>query len=304
MLRLPWNGLRLACVKGPTTFLIALSLTACTTPRPLLPPAAAAAIPLDHLPALKGDYFRIDSRETGRPYHIYVRYPVDYEKERGQRYPVVYLTDGDSLFPILAAGHLFLHHDEKLPEALVVGIAYGSFDPSVNRRDLDFTPPGGEPGTGGAADFQRFLKTELLPEVERRYRADPGRRILFGQSRGGGFVLYSAVTDADLFWGRIASNPALMPGRDLFFGTPAPAARSDLRLVVASGSRDRPHYRQPALEWFSHWQGRRDTPWRLNTLTIEGGTHAADSGRVYRAGMLWLFGLEPSNGGGSEPAAG
>jgi uncharacterized protein len=295
-----WKRLRLAWGAGSAGFLISLALTACTTPPPATAPAATAITPLDHLPALKGDYFRIDSRETGRPYHIYVRFPVDYEKEPGRIYPIVYLTDGDSLFPILAAGHLFLHLDEKLPEALVVGIAYGSFDPAVNRRDLDFTPPGGEPGTGGAADFQRFLKTELLPEVERRYRADPNRRILFGQSRGGGFVLYSAFTDPDLFWGRVASNPALMPGRNLFFGTPAPAARLDLRLVVASGSRDRPRYRRLALEWFSHWQGRRDTPWRLNTITIEGGTHAADSGRVYRSAMLWLFGLEPSNRGGSE----
>lgn len=253
----------------------------------------ASVVPLDHLPALKGDYVRVESRAVGRPFHIYVRYPENYAREPERRYPVVYLLDGDSLFPILAANHLFLGYDERLPEALVVGIAYGSADPAINRRDVDFTGPaaGVAQGAAGAPAFQRFLKSELLPLVEQRYRADPERRILFGQSRGGGFVLYSAFTEPDLFWGRIASNPMLDPGRELFFGPAPAAARTDLRLVVSSGSRDRPRYRNAALEWFTRWEGRRDPPWAVRTLTIEGGTHSADSARAYRAGMLWLFGL-------------
>lgn len=278
-------------IRGAPALIAVLSLAAACAASPGTSPPPAS-VPIDHLPALQGDYFRIQSRETGRSYHIYVRYPAEYEAEAGRLYPTVYLTDGDSLFPLLATGHLLLTYDEKLPEAIVVGIAYGSFDPAVNKRDVDFAPPRGTAGTGGAAAFQRFLKAELLPGIERRYRADPDRRILFGQSLGGGFVLFSAFTDPDLFWGRIASNPALTPGRDLFFGAPAPATRPDLNLVVASGSRDRAVYRQTALEWFSAWRGRRDTPWKLKVLTIDGGTHAADAGRAYRAAMLWLFGPE------------
>lgn len=269
--------------------LLALSMTvACAAPAT---GSGAAVVPLDHLPALSGDYLRVQSREVGRSYHVYVRYPGDYAKEPHKRYPVVYVLDGDSLFPILAASHLFLHYDEQLPEALIVGIAYGSFDPAVNRRDVDFTGPaaGVAPDKAGAPAFQRFLRAELLPLIERNYRADPARRILFGQSRGGSFVLYSAFTEPDLFWGRIASNPAFDPGRDRFFGMPAPASVAGLGLVVTSGSRDRARYRDAALQWFKAWEGRTDTPWAVKTHTIEGGTHAADSSRAYRAGMLWLF---------------
>ena len=64
----------------------------------------AGVTPLDHLPALRGDYFRIESGATGRPYHIYVRYPEGYDPAADVTYPTVYLTDGDSLFPILARG--------------------------------------------------------------------------------------------------------------------------------------------------------------------------------------------------------
>lgn len=87
--------------------------------------AADAVVPLDHLPALSGGYFQIQSAAVGRPFHIYVRLPENYARAPNAVYPVVYLLDGDSLFPILAANHLFLHYDENLAEAVVVGVAYG-----------------------------------------------------------------------------------------------------------------------------------------------------------------------------------
>ena len=74
--------------------------------------------PLEHLPALKGDYFKIASRETGRTYYIYVRFPDGYDSVSEKKYPVIYLLDGDSLFPLLAPTHLFLTYDENLPEPL------------------------------------------------------------------------------------------------------------------------------------------------------------------------------------------
>ena len=243
---------------------------------------AAPVTPLDHLPALAGDYFAIESREAGHRYHIYVRYPEGYAEQPAKRFPIVYLLDGDSLFPHLASMQLFLHYDDNLPDAVIVGIAYGSFDPPRNRRRQDFTD--------GAAAFGRFLERELLPLVERRVRGRPDRRILFGQSRGGGYVLHSAFTNPDLFWGRIASNPTLdlLPALSQ---RPAAATRTDLRLLVTSGALDRLHYRDPLLRWFAQWQGQRELPWTLRTQTLDGGTHAADAGRVYRIGMNWLLPL-------------
>jgi predicted alpha/beta superfamily hydrolase len=250
-----------------------------------------STIPLDHLPALSGDYFKLESRSVGRSFHIYVRLPEGYDATASAAYPVVYLLDGDSLFPILAANHLFLSYDVDLPKAIIVGIAYGSFDPVTNKRGFDFSAPATDATSeqGGASEFLSFLKSELLPEVERRYRVDPARRVLFGQSRGGYMVLYSAFVDPDLFWGSIASNPTFDPGRELFFSGPAPAARTDLGLVVTSGSLDIPTLREAALDWFEVWKDRDGAPWAIKTATIEGGTHAANSPDSYRLGMIWLF---------------
>ncbi len=244
--------------------------------------SCAPAAPLDHLPALAGDYFVLDSRAAQHRYHIYIRYPDDYAKQPQRRFPTVYLLDGDSLFPYLAPHHLFLTYDDQLPDAIVVGIAYGSFAPPVNARDTDF-------GEGSAA-FQRFLETELIPAIELRSRADPARRILVGQSRGGGFVLYSAYTDPDLFWARIASNPSFPAHRPLLLtGTPVSASRTDLRLAVATGTRDRVPSRTAALEWFAAREGKTG-PWALRRFEIEDGTHAADMPTAYRRAMQWIFG--------------
>jgi predicted alpha/beta superfamily hydrolase len=270
--------------------LAALAVSSCAESERLDPINAGDTNPLAHLPALRGDYFPFESRAVGRSFHIYIRLPENYQADETDRYPVVYVLDGDSLFPILAASHLFLTIDEGLPEVIVVGIAYGSFDPSINMRGYDFSAPvEADPERGGAQAFHDFLKTELIPRIEHRYRADPSQRVLFGQSRGGSMVLYSAFTDPDLFWGRIASNPVFDPGRELFFSPTAPARRADLRLAVTSGSNDIPDLREAALEWFSAWEAAEDKPWSLHTVTIDGGTHAADSSNSYRAGMLWLF---------------
>lgn len=132
------------------TFLLAVA--SCST----TPYERMRGAPLAHLPALSGDYFEQVSKQTGRRYYIYVRLPEDYAKAApNTRYPVVYLLDGDSLFPLLAPEHLFLTYDEKLPEAITVGIAYGSFDPSINKRDVDFSgpAPGVDPARVGAPAF-------------------------------------------------------------------------------------------------------------------------------------------------------
>jgi predicted alpha/beta superfamily hydrolase len=220
-----------------------------------------------------------------------VRTPEDYDPAGERTWPVVYLLDGDSLFPLLATTHLFLGYDEKIPEAIIVGIAYGSFDPAINKRDVDFTGQGEDtaPGQGGAEHFHDFLREQLLPEVEGRYRADPAQRVLVGQSRAGYFVLWSALKDPDLFRGRIASNPSLAPARGQLFAAPGPHRRDDLEVVVASGARDTAERVRNAGEWSEAWGGRDDAPWQVQLVVLPEGTHAASIGEVYRRAMLWLF---------------
>jgi len=178
----------------------------------------------------------------------------------------------------------------------VVGVAYGGFSPDVNRRNIDFQTPGEgvAEGAAGAAAFQRFLRTELTPRIEATFRSDPERRVLFGQSRGGAMVLYSAVADPDLFWGRIASNPSITPGIESLMTPAAASRRDDLVLIVTSGTLDRADLQEEAAAWLSNWRERPDRPWALHGVRIEGGTHAANAPDAYRRGLRILFGMPPS----------
>ena len=272
------------------------TLSLACLPVPAATQRTAQAGPIQHLPGIAGDHFPIDSVAADHRYHVFIRYPESYDAAPERIYPVVYLLDGDMLFPMLAPQHLLLAHDENLPEAIVVGIAYGSFAPPVNRRDYDFSAPAADDGEGqgGAPAFLQFLKTELIPQVEGRVRADPARRVLLGQSRSGYMVLWSAYADPDLFWGRIASNPSVVPGREMLLSLPAVApTRDDLGVALVSGTRDGSTTRRDgARAWGERWEGAADAPWAANLIEIEGGTHAASIGEAYRHAMLWLFGRD------------
>lgn len=277
------------------TLVFGLFVSACvsTNQTTALEPAGQT---YNHLPSLQGDYFKIQSSYVGRDFHVNVRLPLGYQAKDAKTYPVVYVLDGDSLFPLLAPSHLFLHYDEKIPEAIVVGISYGSFDPAINKRDIDFSAPAVDatPGEDGAPRFLDFLKKELIPKIENQFRANAAKRVLVGQSRAGYFVLWSALEDPDLFWGRIASNPALTPGRARFFEAAARHTRKDLKVVIASGTRDTEQRQRNAVEWETTWSSHADVPWAVNLIRLEGGTHAATIGETYRRAMLWLFETEIS----------
>lgn len=255
---------------------VASVLSACAT----APPRPQASF--EDLPALRGDYFPLVADQSRRQYHIHVRLPESYDPSKAKTYPVVYVLDGDSLFPLLAPTHLFLTNDEGIPDAIVVGIGYGSFDPAINKRDVDFA-------ADGAPQFQAFLKYQLIPQIERGYRADASRRVILGQSRAGYFVLWSAVQDPNLFWASIASNFGVPSAREALFQAPPvhPAGRA--RVAIVSGTRDTDARMQNGAEWVRYWTSQPDAPWAVRHFIIQGGTHAASIGQAYRDVMVWLF---------------
>ena len=75
---------------------------------------------------------------------------------------------------------------------------------------------------------------------------------------------------------------------DLLAGLPARAERTDLHLVMVSGTANNPDGRKAALDWDEKWR-RRPTPWTLERIDIPGGTHAADLGNAYRLALRRLF---------------
>jgi predicted alpha/beta superfamily hydrolase len=238
-------------------------------------------------------YHRIDSEIIGRRYHIFIMLPDGYEQSPEENYPTIYLLDGGALFPLLSAYYRYLNFGEEIPDAIVVGISYGSDNfEDGNYRATDYTAKSPERDYwGGAAQFQHFLSDELFPLIERTYRSRADRRVIFGQSIGGQFVLYTALTKPDLFWGHIASNPALHRNLPFFLQEHGKVtiAGEQSKLFVGIGTMDDPRFRVPALEWIEHWSNNDDNPWQLKTMNLDGHTHMSAPPASFRQGMTWLF---------------
>lgn len=141
---------------------------------------------------------------------IIVRTPAGYEANK-RSYPVLYMTDGDAHMAHTASTVEFLARNGRISELIIVGI------PNTDRtRDLTPTKGSGDlatqfPTAGGADNFIKFIETELIPEIEKRYRVQP-YRILAGHSFGGLFAVHTMITHPDLFKAYVAVSPSLQWG--------------------------------------------------------------------------------------------
>ena len=140
--------------------------------------------------------------DEARTYHVAL--PASYKWAKDRRYPVLYVLDGAWHFQHAAASVGYLAAHGEIPEMIVVAI-------DSTKRVRDFTQsdwPAGWIGGGGAANFKRFLSTELMPAVDRAYRTD-GFRVLSGHSASAQFALYCLTAEPALFQGYIALSPSL-----------------------------------------------------------------------------------------------
>lgn len=142
--------------------------------------------------------------EEERGFRLYL--PPGYETS-SERYPVLYLLDGDAHFHHSTGIVQFLAGNSHIPPMIVVGV-------SNTNRTRDLTPPvRGDtrmplPNAGGADRFLRFLEEELASHIEARYRTQP-YRILVGHSFGGLFALHALMNRPQSFHAYIAISPSL-----------------------------------------------------------------------------------------------
>lgn len=236
------------------------------------------------------EVFTFTSDSLGRDFHVLVRLPRSYG-ESARSYPMAFLLDGGILFPMLSPYQLMMEVQGSADELIMVGISYGGLGFSNgNLRGTDYTAPSPQVAYfGGAEAFQAMLADELLPRLQRDYRIDPARRVLFGQSLGGQFAIHAALTRPTLFSTYVAINPALHANLPYFLALEPVAVEAPTRLVLAMGSEDDPRYREAALAWWSAWQARDERPFELDMIEIEGAHHATSAPDAYFEVIQGLF---------------
>ena len=140
----------------------------------------------DAAPFVCGAYRKLHSTVLSEERTLLVGLPADYEKS-ARIYPVLYRLDGDSVFFLhtISATAYMVDMREQKSDYIVIAI-------QNTDRNRDMNPE------GGADNFIRFIKSELMPYVEKNYRAS-GSRILAGQSFSALFALYSFLKEPGLF---------------------------------------------------------------------------------------------------------
>ena len=178
------------------------------------------------------------SKHTGREYRISISLPyATFKSELTtwpfnkplERWPVVYLTDGNWYFGMVTDIVRNMGLSGNTTDAIVVGIGYREAQnpqealcDSIAGRFYDFTPVRvagiekwvenlvNRPAiTGGAGDFLRFIKEELIPIIEQDFQTDPRKRILAGHSLGGLFTAFALLEEPGLFDTYIIGSPFL-----------------------------------------------------------------------------------------------
>lgn len=121
-----------------------------------------------------------------------------------EKYATIYVLDGEENFNLVTNHCRKVATSYGVDNVLVVSIGYG------RDRNMDYTPTTTNE-MGGAPQFLKFIKDELIPKIEQEFSADTARfsRVILGHSFGGLFGTYAFGADNNLFGNYILLSPSL-----------------------------------------------------------------------------------------------
>jgi hypothetical protein len=219
--------------------------------------------------------FTLHSQALATGYHIRVRLPGSYEST-GKPYPVLYLLDGDHAFAMASDIVTYLEYGKHVPELIIVSPAYGSklgpAEGGANQRQRDFSPFewGGAPAEPRAEAYFAFLQDTLVPQIEARYRTQPGERALWGYSRSGLFVLWALFEKPGLFNRYIALDTAFRKFLELEEARAAQHRVLDASLFIGYGSLGNS---KQDLEFMERLAARNYKRFRYSYQALQGQQH-------------------------------
>lgn len=249
----------------------------------------------------------IRSKASGRDYEIFVKTPPGYGKPEnaGKRYPVIYLTDGPYTFQVASGLSRVPFSQGRFNEFVIVGLSWAKGEPPADSRRRDLTPwrdPEVKGETGGGPAHFAFLKDEVMPLVEGRYRLDPANRTLAGQSYGGLFGLWVVFHAPETFRNYVLTSPSIwFADKQLLKDEAAYAAgHKELKATIylTTGSREHPGPQCPDCErdmvgdqalLAKTLKARAYPGLRLRTDLVEDGFHETTFPVGLIRGMQWLY---------------
>lgn len=257
---------------------------------------------------------KLTSEIVGQEFELYISLPDGYAAGT-DTYPVLYLTDGNTYFGLMADMARNLQWGGEMPEAIIVGIGYPlsgfptdderwgkwlawrarDLTPTHNAQmDLDFAMA--PLRSGGAPLFLQFLERELFPFIEKAYRARSTERTYAGFSLGGLFGLYALFEKPGMFANYILGSASIWYDQGAILASEKAYAEghTDLaaHLFLSAGELEEEVNAgmvRRMLELSSMLKSRGYNGLHIQTAILEGETHMSAPSVSFQRGLRFLF---------------
>ncbi|MCX6543124.1 MAG: alpha/beta hydrolase-fold protein [Acidobacteria bacterium] len=179
------------------------------------------------------------SAKVGEPREFWVSLPDRYN-ESTERYPVIYMMDGEHNFNSgVIGGVRQAAWSSEIPEFIIVGIKNTNRSKDIFPEEVSY--PDGSKDGGRANQYLDFVRDELLPRVAKAYRTED-YRILYGTSNTGFTAVHALFRNPDLANAYIATSatlsvPSFRSARDNLVGSFKGGRRE---LILVMGEHDYP----------------------------------------------------------------
>ncbi|GAA3982763.1 alpha/beta hydrolase-fold protein [Mucilaginibacter dorajii] len=161
---------------------------------------------------------RFEMPQLGRQRRVWIYLPADYGSSKN-KYPVIYMHDGQNLFDDYSSGYgewgidEFLDKVTTAKECIVVGIDHGG-----NERIAEYDPYDSKYAKGRGVDYTAFLVKTLKPYIDVNYRTKKEAKYttIAGSSTGGLISMYAAIKYPDVFGNAGIFSPAFWIAPEIY----------------------------------------------------------------------------------------
>lgn len=245
----------------------------------------------------------IEIKDTGtkRSYELHVQLPLNYSS--GKKYPVVYMTDSPYTFPITTGAARVPVNQKRMDDVMFVGISWEKGKEPALSRQRDYTPTPHSPGykdpSGEASKHLEFIRTDVIPYIEKRYNTDAANRTYVGNSFGGLFGLYIFLRAPTTFKNYIIGSPSIWWDNKYILDLESKTKFNkdfEANVFIAVGAeetitRDSPKHDMvgDATTFHARLKARNLDRLNLELRVIEHATHAIAFPTTAAQGLWWLF---------------
>lgn len=243
---------------------------------------------------------------SNRAYELYIKLPKNYNRHAKTRYPVIYFTDAQWHMELLSGAATYL-----MEQAILVGISWQTDiqqqmidDHGIHvSRYRDYSiQPARDPviqekyELGQADNHIAFIRNNVFPTVENRYRVEPNNRTYFGYSAGATFASYILMVKPDTFNHYIIGSPALDGDIPIFkrLSSNSKVPLSTSRNVFISHGDQEKELGQDVKTLISLLNKAHPTALNI-TKEVIAGDHKTSFPLTGVKGLIWLSQILPRN---------